>query len=114
MQMLLVVLNQTEKLIPLLDALMEKGLSGATILKSTGMVNTLAKNIENYPILGSLRFLLDDGKERKDSRTLFMVVSDERVETAKEVVRNIVGDLSKPDTAIMITLPVMSAEGVGF
>jgi len=112
-QMLLVVLNRVEKLNPLLDALMERGLGGATVLKSNGMVKILAKNIEQYPILGSLRHMLNDGEERKDSRTVFMALPDERIEAAKETVRTIVGDMTQPDTAIMITLPILSAEGVG-
>ena len=113
MQMLLIVLNQTEKLNPLLDAMMEKTIKGATIFKSTGMVKVLAKTIEQYPILGSLRSLWDSD-ERKDSRTLFLVLPDEMIETAKQTVRTVVGDLSQPDTAIMLTLPVLSAEGVNF
>ena len=43
MQMLLIVLNKTEKLSPLLDAWMEQGIGGATVLKSSGMVRILAK-----------------------------------------------------------------------
>lgn len=114
MQMLLVVLNQIEKLSSLLDAFMEQGIGGATVMKSNGMVKLLAKDMEQYPILGSLRHLLEDEEERKDSRTLFMVLQDESVEAAKQTVRNVVGDLSQPNTAIMLTLPVTSAEGVGF
>ena len=112
MQLLLIVLNKTEKLSPLLDAWMEQGIGGATVLKSSGMVHILSKNIEQYPIVGSLRRLLGDMDERKDSRTIFMALQDEKIEAAKAVVRTIVGDLSKPDTAVMFTLPVLSAEGV--
>lgn len=113
MQLLLVILNRVEKLNSLLDAFMEQGIGGATILKSNGMAKMLAKDIEQYPILGSLRHLLDN-EERMDNRTLFMVLPDERVEAAKEIVRTVVGDLSQPNTAIMLTLPVTSVEGVGF
>ena len=113
MQMLLIVLNRTDKLNPLLDAFMEKNIKGATILKSTGMVKMLAKDIEHYPIFGSLRSLWDS-EERKDSRTLFLILPEELVETAKECVRTVVGDLSKPDTGIMVTMPLLSAEGMNF
>jgi hypothetical protein len=43
-----------------------------------------------------------------------MVLKDEQVEEAKMVIRQVVGDLSKPDTAVMFTLPVLTAEGVKF
>jgi nitrogen regulatory protein PII len=112
MQLLLMVLNKVEKLDELLEALMDKGICGATILGSTGMVRELGKRIEDYPIFGTLRYLIDF--ERKESKTIFMVLQDEQVETVKKTVRNVIGDLSRPDTAIMFTLPVLSAEGVGF
>jgi hypothetical protein len=114
MQMLLIVLNRVEKLNPLLDALMERGIGGATILKSDGMIKVLAKNIENYPILGSLRHIIQNDEERKSSRTIFMVLPEDRIEGAKETVRTVVGDLSEPDSAIMLTLPILSVEGVEF
>lgn len=112
MQLLLIVLNKTEKLNSLLDAWMEQGIGGATVLKSSGMVRILAKNIEQYPIVGSLRRMLTDIDERKDSRTIFMALQDEKIEAAKAVVRGVVGELSQPDTAVMFTLPVLSVEGV--
>lgn len=114
MQMLLIVLNKTEKLSPLLDAWMEQGIGGATVLKSSGMVRILAKNIEQYPIVGSFRRLLGDMEGRKDSRTIFMALQDDKIEEAKAIVRSVVGDLSQPDTAVMFTLPVLSVEGVDF
>lgn len=117
MQMLLVVLNRVERLDPLLEAFMEQGLGGATILRSTGMVKMLAKNVKNIedsPLFASLRFLLEDDGERTENHTFFMILQDEKVETAKQTVREVVGDLSQPNSAIMLTLPVLSAEGVGF
>ena len=83
MQMLLIVLNKTEKLGSLLDAWMEQGIGGATVLKSSGMVRILAKNIEQYPIVGSLRRMLGDMEDRKDSRTIFMALQDNKIEEAK-------------------------------
>lgn len=110
MQLLIIVLNKTEKLDTLLESFMEAGLTGATILGSTGMVSTLAKHREDYPIFGVLRYLAD--LDRAENKTIFMALRDERVEDAKEIVRRVVGDLTKPDTAVMFTLPILSAEGI--
>lgn len=112
MQLFLIVLNKVEKLDDLLENLMQHGFSGATILNSTGMIRELAKNIEDYPIFGSLRFLVDT--DRKESKTIFMAIKNEQVEEVKKIIRSVIGDLSKPDTAILITLPILSAEGIGF
>ncbi len=110
MQLMVMVLNKVEVLDTLLESLMEKGICGATILNSTGMMRELARSGEDYPIFGALRMLIDP--DRKESKTLFMVLKDTRVEEAKEIIREIVGDLSKPDSAVIFTLPVTSAEGV--
>ena len=52
--------------------------------------------------------------DRKESKTIFMALKDEKVEEAKKIIREVVGDLSKPDSAVIFTLPVLSAEGVEF
>lgn len=112
MQLMVMVLNKVEVLDTLLENLMEEGICGATILNSTGMVRELAKSNEDFPIFGTLRMLIDP--DRKESKTIFMVLKDEKAEEAKRIIRNVVGDLSKPDSAVVFTLPVLSAEGVEF
>ncbi len=112
MQLMVMVLNKVEVLDSLLEKLMEQGICGATILNSTGMVRELAKSNEDFPIFGSLRMLIDP--DRKESKTIFMALKDEKVEEAKKIIREVVGDLSKPDSAVIFTLPVLSAEGVEF
>ncbi len=112
MQLLLLVLNQVEKLDDLLDTLMEQGISGATILSSVGMVRELAGRDEYQPIFGSPWFLNDP--DRKESKTIFLVLNDEQVAKAKSVIYQIIGDISQPDTAVLFTLPVLSVEGIGY
>ena len=112
MQLIVMVLNKVELLDSLLEKLMEQGICGATILNSTGMMRELAKNNEDFPIFGTLRMLIDP--ERKESKTIFMVLKEEKAEEAKKIIRDVVGDLSKPDSAVVFTLPVLGAEGVEF
>ena len=112
MKLVIIVLNKIEKLDDFLESMMDQGISGATILNSTGMVKELAKRSNDYPIFASIRFMLD--LDHQESKTIFMVLKDEQVETVRKVVREVIGDLSKPDTAVMFTLPVLTAEGVGF
>ena len=112
MQLMVMVLNRVEALDSLLERFMEDRICGATILNSTGMVKELAKSSEDFPIFGTLRMLINP--DRKESKTLFMVLTDEKVEKAKKIIRDIVGDLSEPDSAVVFTLPVLSTEGVEF
>lgn len=110
MQLLLLVLNDVEMLTPLLETLMANNIRGATILNSTGMARELCRNGEDYPIFGTLRYLMDP--EREESRTVFMVLKDEQVPIAKKIIRDMLGGLKGPDTGVMFTLPVSSAEGI--
>ena len=112
MQLLLIVLNKVEKLDDLLESFMEQGFIGATILSSNGMMKELAKNSEDFPIFGALRFQLN--LDREENKTIFMVLKDDQVETVKKIIRKVIGDISKPDSAIVFTLPILSAEGIGF
>ena len=43
-----------------------------------------------------------------------MVLTDEKAEQAKKIIREVVGDLSRPDTAVIFTLPVLRTNGVEF
>lgn len=112
MQLLLIVINKVEKFDELLETFLEKGFSGGTILHSTGMVSELGKHIENLPIFGSFRYIID--LDREESKTMFMALKDDQVEPAKKIVREVIGDLSKPDTAVLLTLPVLTTEGIEF
>ncbi len=109
MQLLLMVLNQVELLDPLLEAMMEQGVRGATILSSTGMARELSKH-EDFPLFGTLRMLLDS--DREESKTIFMALKEEEVPRVKEIIRSVVGDLSRPDTGVLFTLPILDVEGI--
>lgn len=112
MQLLLLILNKVELLESLLMKLTDEGINGATILNSTGMLKELAKSTEDLPIFGSLRFHLDP--ERNESKTILMALEEAKIESAKAVIREVIGDLSKPDTAVMFTLPILTIEGVEY
>ncbi len=112
MKLVLLVLNKVEKLDDFLEGLAEHGITSATIVNSTGMVKELSKKSNEYPIFASINILLD--LDHQESKTIFIVVKDEQFEIVRDVIKTTVGDISKPDTAVLFTLPVLTAEGVGF
>lgn len=112
MQLLIIVLNRVNQLDEVIETMVEHGFTGATILNSTGMLRELAKSNEDFPLFGSLRYLIDT--DREESKTIFMALRDEQIEEAKQVVRTVVGDLSKPDTAVLFVLPILSVEGIEY
>ena len=110
LKLLLIVLNKVELIDELLEDMAERGVKGATILKSTGMARELARIFDELPVFGSGRFQID--VEREESRTIFIVLKDEQIDWVRQSVKKVIGDISQPDTAVMFTLPVLSAEGM--
>lgn len=111
MEALFIVLNKTEKLDDLMVAFADKGLIGGTIFDSKGMAKYLySEHPEDLPIFGSLYMLVNDS--RPTNKTIFMLLTKERLEIAKSVVKETIGDLNKENIGIMFTVPVSYVEGL--
>lgn len=111
MKLLVLILNKTELLDELLEALANAHIGGATILQSRGMAQELShSSMEDSSFLGSLRLLLDP--DREQNLTVFTVLPEEKVSQAVEVIETIVGDLQRPDTAVVFTVPVDFTKGM--
>ncbi|NMA94539.1 MAG: hypothetical protein GX974_00690 [Clostridiales bacterium] len=111
MNILFLVLNEIEYLDDILDAFIDVGIKGATILDSQGMGSALANGERDIPFFGALRTLLDNA--RPYNKTIFTVVEDEEVlKDAIEAVQDILGDMGKPGVGLMFTVPVGSIHGM--
>lgn len=107
MKLLVLILNRIEHVTPVLKAWLAEGISGATILDSTGMGRTLS---ETVPIFGALKHLTNgDGPYNK---TIISVMPDSLVPAAKAVVQKICGDLGQPGTGLMFTVPIDEVIGL--
>ena len=107
--MLIVVLNRVELLDKMLSALNDHGIKGATILHSMGMAHELGIMQEETYFIGSLRNML--GANRKESRTIFTIIDNDRITTATQVIDDVI-DLQQPDTGILFAIPVLFAAGI--
>lgn len=107
MKALFLVLNKTDKLDRVLKTLLDCGVTGATILNSTGMGRRLAREV---PIFASLGLILDDG--RPYNYTVFAVMNDEKVNPVIDALVGVIGELNKPDTGIIFTMPVDRVVGL--
>lgn len=110
MKLAVIVLNKTECLESLLESFYEEGLSGATILDSHGMAHTL-EDKGGLSFLFSLRMLLDP--DHKESKTIFLVVEDDRLKDVSRLLNQATGGLDAPDTGILFALDVCYTEGLG-
>jgi len=91
-----------------LVTLKEEKIKGATIINSTGMGRMLSES-DDMNILGSLKFLFDG--PRSESRVILMALEDEQIELVLNIIDRIVGDLSKPNSGIVFTLPIDFIKG---
>ena len=108
MKLLVLVLNKIECLEKLLKEFVEKDISGATIISSTGMAHELMAN-DDIGLIGSFRHFLNS--QRKENKTLFMVVKEEKIPDVYQAIERIVGSLDEPDTGILFTLPIDDLKG---
>jgi len=107
MQLVIFFLNKEEHLQEVLEAFIELGISGATILDSVGMGRILAHDI---PIFAGFRNLLQDS--RPGNKTIFSVVPKEKIEVIVKAVEQIVGDLDEAGNGMLISLPVDYIKGL--
>ncbi|MEG1448261.1 MAG: hypothetical protein RSC41_02915 [Oscillospiraceae bacterium] len=111
MKLLVLILTRTEDIEDILAEFANNNIRGATILSSIGMARTLSNSqYENMSFLGSLRAVLDP--DRSESKTVITVIKDNQVDDAVCAIEKVVGDLSKPDTGIVFTVPVDFLKGI--
>ncbi|MBE0409454.1 MAG: hypothetical protein IBX69_06960 [Anaerolineales bacterium] len=113
MFIVLLVLNDPELTDQLLEAWEGAGVSGVTILHSSGLGRT-RRRIElrdDIPLIPSLKSLIE--AEETFSRTLFSVVPDEAmVDRLTAATEQVVGDLSRPGSGVLAVIPVVRALGL--
>ncbi len=107
MKLLFIILNKEEYLDEVLEAFLELGLKGATIIDSVGMGRILAYEI---PIFAGLRSLLPGN--RPFNKTILTLVEEEKIDDIVAAVEQIIGSFEKPGTGIAFSVPVDFVKGL--
>jgi len=108
MKLLVFVLNNEEYLEEVLEAYVEAGVTGATIIDSEGMGRFLTYEV---PLFAGFKEFMKGNKPY--NKTIISVIRDEvTVGRVESLMDTIVGDLDRPGTGIMFTLPVDWASGL--
>lgn len=108
-QILFYVLNKTSVEDKLLLELYHAGLSGATVLNSSGISNH-AHSHEDSHAISSFRAFFQS--HREENKTLFIILNnDAELQKAKDVIHRVVGDLNKPHAGVFFTVPALYVEG---
>src|SRR5574344_1817460 len=110
MELLVLIIKHSELVDIINRNLAMVGIGGCTTINGTGMAKSLAEQT-NMPFLGALKLALND-EEVDGCKIMFSVIDKSLIDEAKDTIRRVVGDLKKPNTGIMFTLPVNFAEGL--
>ncbi len=112
MFLIVLVLDDPDRTRDVLDAWDAVGVTGATILESTGMARVRGVGIRSdLPLMPSLASLLRGEEDRH--RTLFTIVQDQlQVDTAVEETQAVIGDLGRENTGFLFVLPVLQVYGL--
>jgi nitrogen regulatory protein PII len=111
MHMILFVLDDPSQLDSVLDAWNEIGVSGVTIMDSTGINRRRrARQVGTMFMAGINRLMSSD---QETHYTLFTIVdSVEQVEKCITTVEKIVGDLNTPNSGVLAAWPLAYVKGV--
>ena len=113
MFMIIFVLHDTALLNDILNAWEESGVSGATVIPSTGMARIRQRPgfRDDLPLIPSAEDLLERWEET--NRTLFTLVPDQaKVDAVVAATLRVTGDLDQPNTGILAVLPVAQVYGL--
>ncbi len=111
MQLLIHITNHEESVTPIMQKMMEAGIHGASVVDCEGMLASVNADSVNAPtIFGGLRQFVNP--ERPQNKLILVVLKDEQVQTAVDIVHEVSGDLKLPNTGVLFALPVTRWEGV--
>ena len=107
MFMIMFVLDDPTVLDQILDAWTDIGLSGATIIESTGLHRRRLKLIPMRYTYGNTLL------EEKGNTTLLLIVENEgKIQACLQAIEKIVGDLDKPNTGVFSAWPLSFTKGI--
>jgi hypothetical protein len=113
MYMLLFVLDDPEYLDDILEAWDAIGVSGVTIIDSTGINRYRRATQVGTPFMAGINRFMSGDEEIHN--TLFTIVQDETmVQKCLKAAESIVGDLDQPNSGVLAAWPIPIVKGVPF
>lgn len=108
-QLLVVIVDDTNKVPALLEAWQAVGVPGSTILNGVGGYRT--KNWLQQVGLGSITEFI--ARKENETKLILSVIEDEEtLQKTIEVTEMVVGDFSTPDTGLFFVVPLSYAKGI--
>lgn len=104
MQLVMIIINRIELTDSLIEELHMSGFSGVTVLESKGMPRGVVNQTS------SLNNLLNP--DDNDSSTILVVAKEDQIPVISKTVNKITGGLEKPDTGVILALPLSYTENI--
>lgn len=111
MYLLVNVVERSEQLPRIMEQFAKIGITGSTVLDSTGMGRVLMKTRATLPMMQQINKVTTD-LESSNKTVLTVIKEKDRLDQAIQIVKSLCGDLSKPGKGILFTLPLDFVEGV--
>lgn len=107
MYMIMLVLDDNCHLDQILEAWAKLGVSGVTIIESTGLHRRRLKHIPMRYLYGGKAL------EETGNSTLFVIVKKEKlIQECLKAAESIVGDLNQPNTGVFAAWPLAVTKGI--
>jgi nitrogen regulatory protein PII len=111
MYLLVNVLERSEQLPRIMEQFAKIGITGSTVIESTGMGRVLMKTRATLPVMQQINKITTDLES--SNKTILTVIEDKkRLNKAIKIVKSLCGDLCKPGEGILFTLPLDIVEGL--
>ena len=111
MYLLVSVLEETEKLIDIMEGFAKIGIKGSTVLDSIGMGRVLMKARATLPVMKQINKVITD--LQSSNKTIITVIQNKEIlDHAIGIVKSLCGDLAQPGKGILFALPLEIVEGL--
>ncbi len=104
------IIEKTERLNDVLEAVVECGVTRASIVDVRGMFEYLTEEI---PLFSGFKTLIDD-PHPTNKMVISVMKNDEKVQEVMDVIEEIYGDFAQPNTGIMFSLDINTMRGLKF
>ena len=111
MYLLINVLERSEELPTIMEQFAKIGITGSTVIDSTGMGRVLMKTRATLPVMQQINKVTTD-LESSNKTILTVIKEKKRLNEAIKIVKSLCGDLNKPGQGILFAMPLKIVEGV--
>lgn len=113
MKLLTLILKKTELISELNEELKSIGIHHGTIIDAKSMTRGLRAWSDDSIIIGGVLRRSKNFEYNEECKILMFILREDQLKPAEIVIEDVIGDISKPGTAVLFTIPIDFAEGLG-